>query len=56
MEKKKMGRPSLGETRKVSITLPEDVWKLIDERKEKWDNTLSQTLRNIIEVYFEPEE
>lgn len=28
----KMGRPSLGVTKKVSITLPEDVWELIEDR------------------------
>ncbi|MGG1310894.1 CopG family transcriptional regulator [Bacillus smithii] len=27
------GRPAIGETRKVSITLPSDVWKKIDSMK-----------------------
>lgn len=26
----KVGRPSMGETRKVSITLPEEVWATLD--------------------------
>lgn len=28
----KMGRPSLGVTKKVSITLPDEVWEIIENR------------------------
>lgn len=31
----KMGRPSLGVTKKVSITLPDEVWDMIED---KFDN------------------
>ncbi|RIW27288.1 CopG family transcriptional regulator [Bacillus salacetis] len=40
------GRPSLGTTRKVSITLPDEVWEEIE--KEKGDQTMSAYLRSVI--------
>lgn len=40
------GRPSLGRTRKVSITLPDELWEQIEEAKG--DEALSAFLRKII--------
>jgi metal-responsive CopG/Arc/MetJ family transcriptional regulator len=34
-EEIKVGRPSLGITKKVSITLPEDIWQLLDLSQEE---------------------
>lgn len=49
---KKMGRPSLGVTRKVSLTLTEDIWgqiyKLVDDSQQ----SQSKVLRGIIEEFF----
>lgn len=41
-----MGRPPLGVTKKVSITLPEEVWKEIEE--EKGEAAMSAFLRQTI--------
>lgn len=46
------GRPSVGTTRRVSLTLPDDLWDLIDKRKKEWGVSQSQTLRKMIEKYF----
>lgn len=46
------GRPSVGTTRRVALTLPEDVWGKIDQCKKDWGTTQSQTLRTIIEEYW----
>lgn len=40
------GRPSLGETKKVSITLPADSWKSIEQKKG--DLTMAAYFRNVI--------
>jgi len=40
------GRPSLGLTKKVSITLPDDIWKRID--KEKGNSSMSSYFREMI--------
>ena len=52
---KKQGRPSLGTTKKVSLTLPDEIWEMIEKRKEKWGVSQSQTLRTMIEGYFYPD-
>jgi hypothetical protein len=44
------GRPSLGTTKKVSITLPDEVWDMIDTKKENM--TLSAYLRFLIMQKF----
>jgi hypothetical protein len=51
-EGKKVGRPSLGTTKKVSITLPDEIWDMIEKRKEKLGASQSATLRMMIEGYF----
>lgn len=49
---KSVGRPSLGVTKKVSITLPENVWTYLEAKKRKEGVSRSQVLREIIEEYF----
>lgn len=40
------GRPSLGITKKVSITLPDNIWDEIE--REKGDLTMSAFLRDLV--------
>lgn len=48
------GRPSLGITKKVSITLPEEIWSKIEQDIKLSDSkTQSAYLRNLILKYFE---
>jgi hypothetical protein len=48
-EKKKVGRPSCGVTKKVSITLPEEVWVQLDVAKiTSGSASMSELLRKII--------
>jgi metal-responsive CopG/Arc/MetJ family transcriptional regulator len=49
------GRPSVGTTRRISLTLPDEIWEFIDKRKEKRGVSQSQTLRTMLEDYFYPE-
>lgn len=49
---KKIGRPSLGVTKKVSLTLPEEDWKWMDEQAE---GNRSQLLRYLISQEKSPE-
>jgi len=49
------GRPSLGTTKKVSLTLPDEIWTMIEERKKELDVSQSQILRMIIEGYWNGE-
>jgi hypothetical protein len=48
------GRPSLGTTKKVSLTLPDEVWENIDEDKEQEGVSQSAVLRSIVERYYNP--
>lgn len=52
MENNKVGRPSLGVTKKVSLTLPEEDWAWIDEQAE---GNRSQLLRYLIREEQSPE-
>lgn len=45
----KVGRPSYGETKKVSITLPEEVWKIIEQ---KYGNK-SAYFRSLVQKEFD---
>lgn len=45
-ENKKVGRPSLGTTKKVSITLPDDIWEKMNQDKK--DQSMSSFLREMI--------
>ncbi|WP_456275068.1 hypothetical protein [Bacillus sp. AK031] len=50
------GRPSVGTTRRVALTLPDEIWEMIDKRKETWGASQSATLRMMIEGYFYSED
>lgn len=56
LENPKMGRPSIGTTKKVSLTLPDEIWEMIERRKKEWGASQSQTLRMMIEGYWNQEE
>lgn len=44
-KKKNVGRPSVGVTKKVSLTLPEEEWEWLDEQAQ---GNRSQFLRNLV--------
>jgi len=49
------GRPSLGTTKKVSITLPDEVWERIEHEKSyRGDISMSQFIRETLIHYFFP--
>lgn len=50
-EPKKVGRPSLGVTKKVSLTLSEETWAFLDKVMEKNKESRSELLRNLIDLY-----
>lgn len=43
------GRKGLGKTKKVSLTLSEDTWKMIEERIKETNKSQSEILRELIE-------
>lgn len=43
------GRKGLGKTKKVSLTLSEDTWKMIEERIKETKKSQSEILRELIE-------
>jgi len=51
-EKRTAGRPAVGTTKKVSLTLPDEVWELIGTKKKEWGVSQSQALRMMIEGYL----
>lgn len=57
-KRKGAGRPNLGRTKKCSITLPEEIWEVIDKLQAKHDITQSELLRDIIgqALHFFPHE
>ena len=46
------GRPVLGTTKKVSLTLPLDIWNKIEETKENEGISQSAVLRSIVEDHY----
>lgn len=48
------GRPAVGVTKKVSLTLQEELWEKLEEIKEETGETQSALLRNIIERDLTP--
>jgi hypothetical protein len=52
---KAVGRPSLGTTKKVSITLDNQLWEKISETIEEHDTNRSALFREIIEGYYQVE-
>lgn len=51
--KNPVGRPKEGITKKVSLTLPPDVWQLIDSRKKELGCSQSKTIGEMIFKFFE---
>ncbi|WP_405176278.1 hypothetical protein MHI27_11400 [Paenibacillus sp. FSL H8-0261] len=49
------GRKSTGITKKVSLTLPENIWQEIEQACEEQNVSRSQVFRNIIEAHFAKE-
>lgn len=47
-----VGRPSLGTTKKVSLTLPDEIWEKIEGRINETGENQSKILRTIIEEYL----
>lgn len=52
-KKKPVGRPKEGITKKVSLTLPPDVWELIDLRKNELGCSQSKNIGDMIFKFFE---
>lgn len=46
------GRPSVGSTKRVALTLPDETWEEVEQHKKKWDFSMSQTIRRMIEEYL----
>ncbi|WP_337100826.1 ribbon-helix-helix domain-containing protein [Paenibacillus sp. YIM B09110] len=46
------GRKGIGETRKISLTLPSSAWEQIESQCEKDGRSRSEVLRNMIEAYL----
>lgn len=47
------GRKRIGETRKISLTLPEECWDEIERCCGRGDYTISEVLRSIIEDHLQ---
>ncbi|MBM7581138.1 hypothetical protein [Jeotgalibacillus terrae] len=45
----KIGRPSLGVTKKVSLTLSEEIWSFVDRNVKEQSGSRSKYLRGLIE-------
>jgi len=55
-EEVKIGRPSLGVTKKVSITLPEEYWEMLDILQDETGSTSrSEILRKILTITLDNE-
>lgn len=46
------GRKKLGVTKKISLTLTEDMWKRLEIHCSDNEQTRSEVIRNIIESYY----
>lgn len=51
-QRENAGRPSVGATKKVSLTLPDEVWEKIAEDKEEEGISQSALLRSIVEKHY----
>lgn len=49
---KKVGRPSIGSTKRVALTLPDEIWEEVEQYKKKWDFGMAQTIRRMIEEFL----
>lgn len=46
------GRKSIGTTRKVSLTLPDDIWERLETDCKSNNQSRSEVIRNIIESFY----
>ncbi|MDQ0061859.1 ribbon-helix-helix domain-containing protein [Paenibacillus harenae] len=46
------GRKGIGETRKISLTLPSSAWEQIDALCEKDGRSKSEVIRSMLETYM----
>jgi len=46
------GRKSIGVTRKVSVTLTDELWEIVDQHCSDHQLSRSELIRNMIESYF----
>jgi metal-responsive CopG/Arc/MetJ family transcriptional regulator len=49
MKDQKVGRPAIGITKKISLTLSDEVWKEIEERCKLGKFSRSEVIREIID-------
>ncbi|MDO3409744.1 ribbon-helix-helix protein, CopG family [Saccharibacillus sp. CPCC 101409] len=48
------GRKSIGVTKKVSLTLTEEIWEKIEAEREEHNQSRSEIIRSILESYYYP--
>ncbi|MBN3524170.1 hypothetical protein [Paenibacillus apiarius] len=53
--RKGAGRKGFGETKKISLTLTKELWGEIEQRCSSRNCSRSETIRDIIESYFNAE-
>lgn len=46
------GRKKIGETRRISVTMPRDFWKKFDEQRDFNNKKNGEFLRDILVEYF----
>lgn len=46
------GRKSIGVTKKISLTLPNDIWERIEKHCADNNQSRSESIRNIIESFY----
>lgn len=52
IEKKPVGRPPVGKTKRVALTLPTDLWDKIENDREEEGISLAAFLRDIVEYHY----
>ena len=50
--KGKIGRPSKGTTKKISVTMPDYLWGLVDSKKNRKEISQSELFREMVEFYL----
>lgn len=50
--KRPTGRPPIGVTKKISVTLPAEIWKELDEERNLDGESMSKFIRSVIMVYY----
>ncbi|NMO94288.1 ribbon-helix-helix domain-containing protein [Paenibacillus lemnae] len=46
------GRKSIGVTKKISLTLPEELWAEIEKHGTEHQQSRSEVIRNILDSYY----